>query len=307
MRHVVKIALFAAITFPSGSHADQAQYSCVRDRYVDITIGVDVAGRGAASNPWKTIAYADANGGLTAGDCVHVAAGVYPQASTFYPSHGGNANTSTGYVAWIGAPNHATQIKATGNNMGYLVQFLGHYIVWDGFDMYGGGDTKATNNILQLGADSKPGGTVHHLQALNNWVHDAGGGGIAALSSDYFTIKGNTIWNTAHTSGYQESGIGVWEPRKITGFTPTLPLDLAPYHIVVENNIVHDNITTYPANDHTDGNGILIDDFDCTQVAPHMPYPYGAIVQSNLAYNNGGRGVGVYLGATNVLITNNTA
>jgi hypothetical protein len=261
------------------AYADQAQYSCVRDRYVNIAIGIDAAARGGPSNPWKTIGYADTNG---------------------------NSNTPTGYVAWIGAPNHATQIKATGNNMGYLVQFQGHYIVWDGFDMYGGGDTKATDNVLQLGDDNQP-GTVHHLQALNNWVHDAGGGGIAALSSNYFTIKGNTIWNTAHTSRYQESGIGVWEPRKITGFTPTLPLDVPPFHIIVSNNVIHDNIETWATDDHTDGNGILMDDFDCTLVAPHTPYPYAALVQSNLAYNNGGRGVGVYLGGTNIVMTNNAA
>jgi hypothetical protein len=229
------------------------------------------------------------------GDCVHVAAGVYPQRGTLYLQASGNSNTSTGYIAWIGAPNHATQVQATGSDMGYLVQFHANYIVWDGFDMNGGGDWKATDNILQAGDDGLPGGPGHHIQILNNWVHDAGGGGIGAISTDYFTIKGNIVWNTAHTSGWQESGIGVWEPRATKNFTPTLSLDRAPFHIVVMNNISHDNFII-AGNGHTDGNGIIMDDFDCAQVRPHVVYPYKALVQSNLAYNNGGRGIHVYSG-----------
>lgn len=286
----------------SPAKADQAQYTCVRNLYVDIATGVDAAGRGGQTNPWKTIGYADSNGGLVAGDCVRVAAGVYPQPDTIYLSRGGNANSPTGYVAWIGAPDHTTQVKPT-VPVGYTVTFLASYIVWDGFDMNGNGDNLALDNII--GLNNTQGGAGHHLQILNNWVHDAGGGGIGLTWTDYFDIRGNKIWNTAHTSGYQESGIAIWEPVKIVGFTATLATDLAPYHIRIENNVMHDNISTWTQNDHTDGNGLLMDDFDHTQTTPHTVYPYQALVQSNLSYHNGGRGIGVYLGG-HMLITNNT-
>jgi parallel beta-helix repeat protein len=289
-------AAIGALSAFTPAEADQAQYSCVRHRYVNIATGIDASSRGDSAHPWKTIDYADDNGGLVAGDCVHVAAGIYPQPDTLEFSHGGNANTPTGYVAWIGAPNHATQIKANAA-MGYLISFAANYIVVDGFDVNGNGDAKTGDYVI--GLNNRVGGPGHHLQILNNWVHDAAGGGIGLTWTDYFTIKGNVIWNVAHLSGYQESGIAIWEPHAINGFTPTLATDKAPFHIVISNNIIHDVFETWRTNDHTDGNGIILDSYN------QKPYAYKTLIQSNLIYNNGGRGIHVF-DSGNATVTNNT-
>jgi hypothetical protein len=71
-----------------------------------------------------------------------------------------------------------------------------------------------------------------------------------------------------------------------------LPSDLAPFHIVISDNVSNDNMETsavsYP---HTDGNGIIIDDWLDTQDQFPQPYPYQGLIQANLIYDNGGRGI----------------
>ena len=46
------------------------------------------------------------------------------------------------------------------------------------------------------------------------------GAGIGLGTGDYFIIAGNVVYNTSSGSIYAESGICVYEPVKIPGFSP---------------------------------------------------------------------------------------
>jgi serralysin len=278
-------------------------YICVRNFYVNGATGKDVSTSGSQSYPWKTIQYANDHAGLKAGDCVNVAAGTYAQPGTqgmgLTLSTSGNANIPTGYVTYIGEPNHATRITGSASTFS-LVRITGSYIIIDGFDLDGTGtpDYVVSNN------PPSSGGAGHHLMVLNSLIHGSGGGGVGFEHTDYFTVIGNTVYNTSRTSPYQESGISIYEPAAIQNFTPILVWDIAAFHIVVANNIVYNNAETM-AGAHSDGNGIIIDDWLHTQQSPNTPYPYGGLVQSNLSYNNGGKGIQVFL-SLNVTVANNT-
>jgi parallel beta-helix repeat protein len=289
----------ASFAFPVAPHI-AAPYFCLRHFYVNIATGVDVATQGTQASPWKTIQFANDSGVLKAGDCVHVAAGTYyPSNWGLNLSHGGNTNTATGYVTYIGAPNWATHLKGSSYS---LVTITAPYVVLDGFNV----DSQGIQDYAIANSTDSKGVFSHHLRILNNLVHDSGGGGIGLIYSDYLTISGNTVYNTSGRSAYQESGISIWHPRKIAGFQPKVPADLAQFHIVISENVTYDNKETAAIlGQHTDGNGIIVDDWLDTQDSPSQPYTSQALVQGNLSFNNGGRGIEVFL-STNVTVANNT-
>jgi parallel beta-helix repeat protein len=103
---------------------------------------------------------------------------------------------------------------------------------------------------------------------------------------------GNTTYNNALFNPYHMSGIAIYEPRAVS-FTPTSADTGALYHIIVKSNVSHDNSERYASSAHSDGNGIILDDFRNAQ-ASGTPYPYRSLVQGNTVYANGGSGVHVY-------------
>lgn len=306
-----KLFIFALLAIGFGGApgasvlSGSASYVCARNFYVDGAAGSDTANSGSQTSPWKTIQFANDSGRLWPGDCVNVAAGTYVQSGGggigLMLNRGGNSNTTTGYVAYIGAANHTTHI--TGNpDVFNLVRIPGSYIILDGFDLDGTStqDYVVSNNpVAQVTAG-------HHLMILNNLIHESGGGGVGFAHSDYFTIFGNKIYNTCGKNPTQESGISIYEPQPVANFHSTLIADTAPFHIEIANNFVYDNAESNAIpSPHSDGNGIIIDDWLDTQEPPFTAYPYQGLVQSNLVTGNGGKGIQVYLSA-NVTIANNT-
>lgn len=123
---------------------------------------------------------------------------------------------------------------------------------------------------------------------------------------DYYHIEGNIVHHNASTNLYQMSGISVYEAQKF---------DNAPgFHIKVRNNVSFANQILFdcvannlPAQCHSDGNGIIIDDFHNSQANGNgVNYSAQTLVENNLVFNNGGAGIAVFL-SDNVTIRNNTA
>ncbi len=241
---------------------------------------------------------ADSSGKLAAGDCVNVAAGTYPAANTISLAHGGNANSPTGYVVYRGK---GAVIKAATRGLQDVVDATGDYLIIDGFEI-DGGNAGTTRNPMTTGSGLV--GLGHHFQALNNLVHDCGGAGVAALYKDWYWIVGNTTYGNARFNGYQMSGISIYEPRAIA-YKATAADTGAAYHIIVQNNISHDNAETYVPGAHTDGNGIILDDFRNSQ-SGLAAYPFKSLVQGNTAYSNGARGVHLFF-TDNVTVDANIA
>ncbi|MEM8865408.1 MAG: choice-of-anchor Q domain-containing protein, partial [Planctomycetota bacterium] len=81
--------------------------------------------------------------------------------------------------------------------------------------------------------------------------------------------------------------------------------------LVIRRNVVFENECDIPFSPHghktpTDGNGIIMDDFYNTQGGGQEGgYQSDVLIENNLSFNNGGRGIHVYK-SDNILIRNNT-
>src|SRR5262245_24477239 len=108
-------ALVGTAYFCGHASAYPAPYTCSRNFYV-ATTGSDSAGCGTSqANACASIQGANNKIALQGGDCVNVAAGTYSTNYLINLSRGGSSNQASGYVTYIGAPNHGSVISWTGN------------------------------------------------------------------------------------------------------------------------------------------------------------------------------------------------
>jgi len=299
--------------------------TCTRNFYV-ATTGTDNSTCGASGSPCATPMGADAAtsiGGtgapLTGGDCVNVAAGTYNAAGVQFNTSG-TSNQANGYITYLGAPNHASKIvsNVTSGFGGFMLNFVNNYVAFVGFEIDGHNiqgfsgtynpNTSYTYNAY--GSIMYPRGPTHHHMWLNNIVHGTGGTTIGSVSQDYELIAGNEIYDFSGNNGCSTSGISLYENTAIPNFTPSLPWDTQTYHFQILDNIVHDggllpNLDGECGNQRTDGNGIIIDDFQDAQNPPHVPYPYNVLVAGNVVWDIGGRGIEEQ-SSTNIFVANNT-
>jgi parallel beta-helix repeat protein len=164
----------------------------------------------------------------------------------------------------------------------------------NGFSAYG--------NANKLPSGPRP----HHLRFIDNHIYETGGGGLGAIESDYVTIQGNLVHDTALTSSYAPSGISLFH---LWNFHP------APgYRNFILNNTVHSNrslVGWYDAlgQSISDGNGIIIDDSRNTQSSSKIQgqaYLGRTLIANNVAFNNGGGGIQIFK-SDHVDVVNNTA
>jgi Ca2+-binding RTX toxin-like protein len=235
-------------------------------------------GNGSASSPFRTIGDA-LNSSLKPGDVVLVKPGTYNEALNINKS-----GSAAGDITIKSEVPGGALIRPPASAYN-AVSVNGNYVTIDGFDIKGnGGDGIEANG-------------VHHISVLNNKVHDSGESGIQFNQSDFIRIEGNETYNNASSGWF--SGISIYQNRNITGDTST-----DGYRTIVRNNISHDNVTKSGA--HTDGNGIIIDDFQSTQTSGHPNYTFKTLVEGNLVYENGGKGIQVTW-SDSVTVANNTA
>jgi parallel beta-helix repeat protein len=276
-------------------------YTCVSNYYVDAANGKDSNDGKEASSAWQTLDRADH--GRVGGDCIHVAPGTYYQAGKSYYGltlrSGGNANSPTGYVTWISTIPYAAKITGSSAHTSLVGVYKAAYIIFEGFEIDATG--LPGNGFV---ADT-PDHSNHHIMVLNNIIHDAGGAGISMNLSEFYTIYGNVVYNNQYTNPARSSGISIWEPE-IASYTPTEADNTSYYHILIMNNVSHHNIYKVPNVHHSDANGIIIDDFLHTQRTPHTPYQGRTLVQNNLIFENGGKGIEIFY-SQNVDVYNNTA
>lgn len=164
---------------------------------------------------------------------------------------------------------------------------------------------KFNGNGIQLsgrnGANVRP----HHIVLANNVIHDCGGAGISAIESDYVTIENNTVYNTSWYTVFGTSGISVLNAWNYDNNTST------PKFIIRNNRCYNNKLLVKWRNSGvckgiTDGNGIILDNNNATFGAnPLGAYTGKFLVENNLCYLNGGRGINVNY-TDNVTVLNNT-
>jgi parallel beta-helix repeat protein len=136
----------------------------------------------------------------------------------------------------------------------------------------------------------------HHIRVTGNYVHDGGGGGIAANQSNHLEFTNNVVAGMSKWNPYQTSGIATFESQNIGGG------DENGYSIRIADNLVYGNENIVPP-----GKGQKITDGNCIIIDWHDRYGYQGttLVENNVCYNNGGRGVHVFHSG-NVVAVNNT-
>src|SRR5262245_57616223 len=172
-------AIVVATYFCGHASAYPVPYTCSRNFYV-ATTGSDSAGCGTSqANACASIQGANNNIALQGGDCVHVAAGTYKTSNTIKMNRHGSSNQANGYIAYTGAPNHASKILyTTGGSLFRGIDVTGSsYIAIDGFEFDGNNGTVPGQMITNDQAQGRA-GAPHHLMIINNLIHDSRAGGV---------------------------------------------------------------------------------------------------------------------------------
>lgn len=247
------------------------------------------SGSGTSTKPWKTLTYAVTQ--VAAGDVVVAFDGIYEGPVIITRS-----GTPEAYITLKSLNKWGAKVQVidgAGNADG--IKAAGNYLTIDGFEIF-----DANPGVGRHGN----GVTVydnHHVNVLNNKIYNFGGSGIQAAHFDHVLIENNVVYNNANYNPNQSSGISLYQARAV---------DSAPgYHAVVRNNRSYSNMNVVPTNAGItrDGNGILIDDFrNSTGDELNIIFPHRTLIENNLCYDNGGKGIQVFK-SDHVDIFNNTA
>jgi parallel beta-helix repeat protein len=249
--------------------------------YVDVNQGSDTNSGHTEKLAFKTIN--KANEIVNFGDTVYVKNGIYNENITLKKS--GDSNN------WINFKAFPGQKPVIRGNQDGTFKVEGNYIKIIGFNI----------TSTEDGSGIHVGKGNHHTQILKNEIHDSGCGGVSGQETDYLHIEGNIIYRNAFRSPYLCSGISIYQAKAS---------DNKPgFHNIIRSNISYSNENRRVKVDGTvtDGNGIIIDDFRHTQGQnPSPKYTAYTLVENNIVFDNGGRGIHVFQ-SDNVVVRNNTA
>ncbi|MGN6388794.1 MAG: hypothetical protein ACTHL1_04720 [Burkholderiaceae bacterium] len=263
------------------------------DWYVDGRYGNNY-NSGSASAPLKD--FWKAWGKAQPGDTIHLLPTV-----TYGPQWLGNKSGLPDAPITIrgeGTGANMTKISGMGQNFGINAASGVNYINIENLDVTapGHGNNSGWSAIYLAGS--------HHVNITGNYTHDSGCAGIQTYNSDYVTIKSNRVANNSKDTWNRVycSGISNHEDLDSDGNTGV--------KMRIEGNIVYGNTNTPTPGCsgsgcyNSDGSGIIIDDNRRTQT-DGKSYKGRTLIQNNVVFNNGGRGIAIYY-SNNVDILSNT-
>ena len=269
-----------------------------------IALNGDNNNPGTEALPWRNLNHAVY--ALKAGETVLVKNGTYQE--SLYINKSGAAGKPITYKAY---PGHTPKIEINRKQLeGILIQGAS-YINIEGFEVVytAPGAEAAKGEQTDNGIDISNAGQVlpHHITIKNNNVHGFPGGGIFTVLADYVTFDGNTVWQNARWAKWGNSGISMYQNVEFD--------KAAGYHMIIRGNTVYKNENKLPSfaigsTTITDGNCIIIDDLRHTQKfldnkTPFAAYKANTLIENNICYDNGARGIHVY-SSDNVLVRHNT-
>jgi hypothetical protein len=219
--------------------------------------------------------------------------------------------TATNWITYKAYPGQAPIISFNGWE-GIFFEPTAAYVEVNGFTVIGNNanvtlaqalaqSTSNPNPIFNgncIASDGRMGtATVrpNHIRILNNIISECGGGGVGTAWSDYVTISGNTIYNSAWYSIYGASAISTWENWNSDSSTG--------YKMIITANRIYGNEELVPVFDNnppeiTDGEAIIIDStrnsaYNSTN-DPLPPYTGRTLIANNVIYNNGSSAIEVF-------------
>jgi parallel beta-helix repeat protein len=229
---------------------------------------------------------------LGAGDRILVSPGTYNEAVNV--KAGGSA---AGNLMLVSKVRGGAKIRSPASSYS-AIAIEKNYVTIDGFDVQSGGTGHGIEASWLNGGSNGSG--PHHITVINNTSHNNAGSGISLAYGDYYLVENNTCYRNCATNSFQGSGISIYEPRAVSGSDT--------WRIFVLRNTSYSNTALNLPNNvpHSDGNGIIMDDFRNTQ-QPNGAGVYGfrSLVENNVCYLNGGKGVHIFI-SDNVTVRNNT-
>ncbi len=237
---------------------------------------------------------------VIAGDVVIFKDGTYRFDKPYFIFLKGNKSTKTIFKA---ENKHKAILIGSNNSDGgtnYAVFAITgcHNISIDGFVVThdSGSRDKGSGILVNNSAGTRD---SDFIEIMNCKVYNNGGTGIAVQFSDNVLVESNICYDNATRAENNGSGITAFQLKDGTNTG-------AYYGAIIRNNICYHNycelnfkIGDYQADKPTDGNGILIDMLDDGK------YTKRTLIENNLCYNNGGKGIGSYK-SSNVRIMSNT-
>ncbi len=299
--------------------------------YVSASLGSTTPANNGTSpaSPWSTIQAAMQL--AKPGDVVNVMAGTYTVNNNNVVSFR-RTGTPTNWVTLKNYQDDRPVIRANGPNAIVVTPNVAYARI-QGFEVIGSNQNEPLSITLpkaytQAGSCANPSGTppniyntngisidgrnagslhCHHIVVSNNVVHDCAGAGIGAIQCDYVTIENNTSFNNSWFTVYGTSGLNMfnsWNFDSHPGEAPTM---------IIRNNKTYGNRLYVRWKNGTtntcktfDGNGIILDNNNgATNKNPLGAYTGRFLIENNLSYQNGGRGINVNY-TDNVTILNNT-
>jgi hypothetical protein len=219
--------------------------------------------------------------------------------------------TATNWITYKAYPGQAPIISFNGWE-GIFFEPTAAYVEVNGFTVIGNNanvtlaqalaqSTSNPNPIFNgncIASDGRMGTATmrpNHIRILNNIISECGGGGVGTAWSDYVTISGNTIYNSAWYSIYGASAISTWENWNSDSSTG--------YKMIITANRIYGNEELVPVFDNnppeiTDGEAIIIDStrnsaYNSTN-DPLPPYTGRTLIANNVIYNNGSSAIEVF-------------
>lgn len=142
----------------------------------------------------------------------------------------------------------------------------------------------------------------HHVDIVGNRVK-ADCSGIQTTHADWITISKNTVYDSARRTLQQIWCSGISTHENLDSDT-----NVTDYKFVIADNVVYGTLNVAEPGctkcTNSDGSGIIIDDSRRTQT-DNRAFKGRHLLQNNVLYNNGGRGITSYI-SDNVDILNNT-
>lgn len=259
------------------------------------------------------------------GDIVYVMNGLYQNEKDEDILGIKRSGTESNWIMYAALPGHKPRLKVKAGDA--ISVYGADYLIIQGFELEGNNAdvtleyALAQQEVLQDKVTNSSGVSVHqiwdttefphHIIVRNNHVHHFSGGGVAAQSTDYLLIENNIVHHNGYYGPWGFSGISILKNWNFDNYRG--------YKMIVRNNSSYANRNYVPffysnidpdKRRITDGNGIIIDYFreSITIVDGKktlIPYIGRTLIENNVSYFNGGRGINI-LKSDHVDVINNT-
>jgi hypothetical protein len=250
----------------------------------------------SAASPWLS-----PNHAINCGDTILAAPGTY-SGSNFQNGKWGTVTCPAGNnVVWLKCASFdSCKINATENDgMHVSASYWGVQ----------GWEVTNTNGSCFAASPASSSTTIHNIIFANNIANGCKNNGINSYpyrgsigpsGVDYLAIIGNLVYNAAGGNSACYSGISIYEPRNFDTKSGT--------HIYIAQNISWANVDGASCPGNSDGEGIILDDWNGDQSGFSTVYSGQAVVENNLLMGNGSAGIEPYHNsAAPIFILNNTS